>query len=143
MEEKTKKSSKVLLVAGLILVVVIIAGVAAFVGFGARHFAQNGMGMRSKEFQGKMMPGRFFGNAGENNFGFGRLSGQITNINGDNLTIKNSSGNSVSIVIADTTSIYSGQNIAKESDLKVNNSVTVLGRPNKDGVVQATAIIIR
>jgi len=141
--DNSKKKSKTWIIVGAIIILVVLVGVASFAAIGAKHFNKKGeFGIMGQGGCGKegMMAGRGFG---EKRLGFGRLNGQITAISGDNITVKDAAGDEVTVAISDTTSIYNQGKIAKQSDLKVNNSVIVSGRPNSSGIVQATAIFIR
>lgn len=137
--ENKPKNSKTWLVIVLILVAIVLFAGLVFAGFAAKRFAWGGQRGAKHE----MMRGDHFGKDGFGMMGLGRTSGQITSINGNDLVIKTNDSAEVNVAIADTTSIYNQNKIAQQSDLKVNNSVMVFGRPNSSGVVQATAIIIR
>jgi hypothetical protein len=136
------KTSKILIVVGVVIIVIGLLGAATFVFKGAKHFggkSEFGMMGRGEGNVGMLKGGEF----GNERMAFGRLSGDITAISGSSITIKDSAGDEISIAISDTTSIYNQGKIAKAADLKVNNSVLISGRPNSSGIVQATAIYIR
>jgi hypothetical protein len=140
--EKEQKKSKLWIIIGGVIVLLIIILVLGCLAIGFRHIRGKGELKMLRGSRGMaMMSGKDFGAK----MGFmGRgLSGQITAINGDNLTIKSQDGDEVTAVILDTTSIYNQGKVAKQADLKVNNSVIVVGRPNSSGIVQAQAIEIR
>ena len=86
---------------------------------------------------GGMMGGGFRG-------GFGRgISGQITAMNGSNITVE-SGGKAYTIVTSDSTSVRLGNgDIGKLSDLQENYAVTVIGSSNANGQINATLISIQ
>lgn len=69
------------------------------------------------------------------------ISGKITAINGDTLTVSANNKN-YTINIQDTTEIYNGTSIASKSDFKTDQSVTVQGKPNSSGQINANIIEI-
>jgi len=71
-----------------------------------------------------------------------RTLGSITVINGNNLTVHNASADQT-VVISDTTAIYKAGAIAKQSDLKTGDVVSVFGQPGSNGQINATRIIIQ
>lgn len=73
--------------------------------------------------------------------GYG-ISGSITAINGNSLTIKDNNGKEYPVVVQDNTSIRNTDGIAKLTDLKVGNNVSVRGPSNSKGEVLANIIII-
>jgi hypothetical protein len=139
------KSTKILIVIGAVVIGVGILGVAIFGMANLKHAGNNReFGMQSALGGRGGMGGQLEGkNFGGQRMGFGRLSGQVIAIDGSNLTIKDSAGDSITVTISDTTSIYNQGKIAKASDISVNNSVVVVGSPNSSGIVPATAIEIR
>lgn len=142
--EKSKKSKTWLIVLITLVVVVVLGVVAAGAGLAAKRFGKGGAEVKMGYGRGGMREGKMGKkDFGQGMFGFGRLSGQISSINSTNLVVKAADGTEVNVAIADTTSVYNQNKIAKASDLQVNNSVMVLGKPNSSGVVQAEAIIIR
>ncbi|MGA2666741.1 MAG: hypothetical protein ABSE91_01455 [Patescibacteria group bacterium] len=144
MESKNQTSGVLIIIIVIIVVLVIGLGVMSLAFFRASRLKVNReFGMfdtMNYRGSGLMVEGRNFGGG---RIGFGRLSGQVTAISGSNLTVKDAAGDSISVVISDTTSVYNQGKIAKASDIKVNNSVIVLGQPNSSGVVPATAILIQ
>ncbi len=92
----------------------------------------NGMMGQGKNFGGGMM-GR----------GFGRniITGDITKINDNNLTIKINDKEYIAVISTDTT-ITNKNEVAKQADLKVGQQISVLGQTNSQGQIQATNINI-
>lgn len=147
MESKNEKhkTTKVLIA---ILIGLVILGIGVFAGLSAGHFrkAQGNRFMLGNvgDFgwrEGMGMPGRI--KEGKQ-FSLGHQSGEITNISGNNLTIKNSDNKEISVATLDETSIYTNDDsIASISDLKTGVKVNIIGRPNSAGVVQANIIKIQ
>jgi len=71
-----------------------------------------------------------------------RVSGKITAIDGNNVTVKTSSKD-IAVVISDSTSLRQSGEIAKQSDLKVDDTISVIGASNSTGVLNATFITIK
>jgi hypothetical protein len=69
-------------------------------------------------------------------------SGSITDIDGNNLTVKTDS-QEITVVISDSTSIRNSNGIAKKSDLAVGNNISVFGPSDANGQIQAKLIIIK
>lgn len=69
-------------------------------------------------------------------------TGQVTAIDSNNLKVKDSSGTEQTIIVSDTTSYTKSGNIAKQSDLQVNNVITAKGTGNSQGQIVATAVRI-
>jgi len=66
--------------------------------------------------------------------------GSILNVNGNNLTIKDSDNNEKPVVIDAGTSIRKNFTDLKPADLKVNDSIIVIGEPNEQGQILAKFI---
>lgn len=143
--DQSKTSSKphrpIFLIVGLIIIgLVILAGVSV-TAFGLRHFNNLGRGFGAPQ----MMSRNNFGSRGMGGRDILKKSfnGQVTAINGQDITLKTNDNQELAVKVSDTTSYYKGQNIAKAADLQVNNSVVVSGSPDSNGVIQATAIQIK
>lgn len=88
---------------------------------------------------GGMMGGRI----NENNYAVrSGVTGQITVINGNNLTVKDSTGTEKTVVVSDTTSYVKANDIAKQSDLQVNNVISAVGTSNSQSQIVATTVQI-
>lgn len=138
----------------IVLIIVLLAGVGSFMlGRETTLFRgskiNNGI-MRNEDERGMM--GRSYGDGGMMEGrgmmgGYGRentrISGEVTAINGNQITIKDNDSNQYTVNISDTTSYRNNAGIAKASDLKVNNSVLVIGSSNSSGEINATLIEIR
>ncbi len=71
----------------------------------------------------------------------GSLIGDVTKIDGSNITLKVGSKEYVVIISTDTIFTKSTE-IAKQSDLKAGDQISVAGRPNSSGQINAIRIII-
>lgn len=143
--DQQKKKTNVGLVIVLVLIGIVLFGAAGTMAFGFKHFSgfENRGSFKMTAGRGMMGGREGFREFGGEKMLKGRLSGQITTINDNGITLKTSSGDEVQVAILETTSIYNQGKIAKQSDLKVNNSVIVSGRPNSSGLVQAVTIMIQ
>jgi hypothetical protein len=86
---------------------------------------------------GGAMAGR---SMGRGNFRGSDISGQISNINGNTLTVKDADGTDYIVNIANNTSIIINRKIDKTADLKTSAQVAVNGPSNSDGSINATII---
>lgn len=87
---------------------------------------------------GMMLPGRGMGAQLHGHM----LLGAVSAINGSTITVHNSAADTT-VTIQSSTSFYKAGAVAKQTDLKVGDVVSVQGRPDANGVVQATSVIIR
>ncbi len=85
-------------------------------------------------FRGKMMGGRGM-EVGSN------IIGDVTKIDSNNLTVKVGS-TEYTVVVSTSTAFIKADQIAKQSDLKVGDQVTVAGQPDSNGQINANAIRI-
>jgi len=137
---------KIVAMAVALIVFILIVGLAFAAGRASSKVGRGNFSkvsaLRNLEFggRGEMASSRMMG--GKENAGF-RVAGDVTKIDGNNITIKDSSGNEISIVVSQSTSFRKNATVAKQSDLQVGNNITVVGPSDSNGVVQATAIIIR
>lgn len=67
------------------------------------------------------------------------LIGTVTRIDGNNLTV-HTNEKDYTVTIADSTSIYKSDEIAKQSDITANAPVIVRGAPNSSGQIAAKVI---
>lgn len=139
-----RKNHTVLAVLLIALVVVLTGGAAvAAIKFGLKNHQNksNKVSMMRGAYggagRGMMRGSSFRGTRGSG------LSGSITAINGNNITVKDSNNKEYTVVIQDSTSINNSGGIAKLSDLQVGNNVSVRGPSNSSGQVTANTIIIR
>jgi len=129
----------------VILAILVIGAVAMTFGHGFRN---NDRGFRNNVVIEREGTGFGMGRGGMMKSGEGirergNLSGSIKAIDGNNLTVTISSKD-VTVVIADDTSIYNSDgSIASKSDLKVNQSIAIVGRPNSSGQINPNTIIIK
>jgi hypothetical protein len=122
----------------IVLILISLGLIAAVIKLSFRGRSGN-----SRNFNGariEMMNRRGF--AGRGNYQtMGRgISGKISNIDGNNITISYNNQNLV-VVIADNTAIYKSNNIASKTDIKVGDTIRVRGAANSSGQINASAII--
>lgn len=125
------------------IVTLLVLGLAFMLGtMVSGHRAFRGGLVQSERFErpefNQPLGGTMMG--GSHHFGQ-RLLGSISAVGGNNLTVHNSAGDQT-VVISDTTSIYKSGAIAKQTDLKVGDVITVTGQPNSSGQINATQIVI-
>lgn len=73
----------------------------------------------------------------------GGISGSITNISDNTLTVKDADGTEYAVNIATNTSIIISGKVDKLSNLKVNDLATIYGPSNSDGSINAQTVNIR
>jgi hypothetical protein len=123
-----------------ILVVALIALSAFWLGQSSNYRRVN-INRNFGTFEGGgMMSGRYGGGHMFRQEFRNTISGQVTNINGNNLTVKSGDGTTYTVILSTQTSFYNAGQIAKQSDLKVNDNISVLGTPNSNGDINATEI---
>ena len=103
-----------------------------------RGFVRNAPAMMG-QFGGQVRKGMNQGRAALSH----GTSGSITAINGNKITVKDSSGKEFTVNISDTTSIITDTNVAALSDLKVGQNVLVRGSSNSSGEINAVFINIQ
>jgi|GEM_PF-1459772 len=69
-----------------------------------------------------------------------RIVGQISTVNSDNITVKDTDGTAYTVKIADDTSVRINGKIDKASNLKTSGEIVVIGDSNSDGSITATLI---
>ncbi len=131
------------------IVLIIIGAVFVLGGLAtAAKFAYVGHNQNIRTGRFQMMEGRGFersagrGNClGADYFQVG-VSGTITAISGDKITVKTSSKDQV-VNIADDTSIIKDRAIAAKGDLKINDEIAVRGPSNSAGEIVASLIRVQ
>jgi hypothetical protein len=132
----------ILSIAGLIILVFVF-GLGVFVGSERANFSFRWAEEYHRNFGGPQ--GGLFGNFMGSDREFANANGsfgQIIKIDAaaNTLTIKDASNIEKNILVSDkTTIIYQRKNI-KLSDLKLNDSVVVIGEPNNSGQIAAELI---
>jgi hypothetical protein len=128
----------ILSIAGFIILAFVF-GLGVFVGTKKADFSFRWADQYHRNFGGPQ--GGFFGDMmGQDFTAANGVFGQIIKIDGQTLTIKSKDNVEKSILISDkTTIIYQRKNM-KLSELKVNDSVVVIGDPNDQGQIQAELI---
>jgi hypothetical protein len=151
-EQKTKSTSKI-----IIIFVIVVAGFlvilasftsGALVGFRkakfscdwGKNYERNFMGPRPPMghtgFMEPMMR-EFSGRDFRNPHG---LAGSIISISDSNLAIKDRDNKENNASVTDKTIIRRGRDILKIGDLKVNDQIVVIGKPDDEGVINADFI---
>lgn len=144
-----KNENRFLKIVVIVLSVLLIAGI----GFGIKRFAiaKHNLASKRANMADKVMPGKSenFGNARgmqgarKNEFAKkNRISGKVTKIDGNNLTINNNNKDII-VIIADNTSIRNNNQIAAKNDVKVGDEIMVMGQSDSNGQITAKMINIK
>ena len=129
--------------------VIIFAGVFALGRISASHtrLASTGIVRDIQVERGDMMGQGNFEQGGRNKIMSGRRGGreqqlgEVTAINGNTMTVK-INNTDYTVVVTDATSYDKVGNIAKQSDLKVGDTISIRGSSNSQGQIVATVISI-
>lgn len=132
------------MVVGAVVFVLILGGIFALGRMSGRGFHRIGTERNITIERGNFgaMGGRGMMGGGER-IGRAGISGSITKIDGNTLTIKTSSQDVTAVVLSTTSIRKSDGTIGKQSDLAVNNNVTVSGPSDSTGNINANFIVIR
>lgn len=129
----------------IIVAIILVVGAAFAAGrVSSRKFAPNRIGkiqntmMQRRGFGGRQMMGQ----RGGGEFTSVRVSGTVSAINDSNITVKTSSKD-VTVIANDQTSYLKAGEIAKATDLKVNDAIVAVGQSNAAGEIAANLISIR
>ena len=126
------------------ILVVIIAGAAIMFGFAFKfhHLERGNKNFRSRVMVERNDRGPSRGGMMERSYNRAGTTGQVTKIDGNNLTVKDSSGVEHAVVVSDSTSYIKSGKIAAQADLQTSNVITVTGSSNSQGQITATAVQI-
>jgi hypothetical protein len=146
--------TKVIIIVGMLVSFVLVFGLGVAVGFHkasfgqawGEHYRENFMVGRGGEmgFMAAGMGGKTF-----NIFFKGDMSGfpnahgaagKILSINLPEITVQDKDNTEKVIVVKDATVIERGREILKNTDLKVDDFVVVIGAPNEQGQIEAKLI---
>lgn len=128
----------VLGIAGLI-VLVLVFGLGIYVGTEKAEFSFKWADEYHRNFAGPQ--GGFLGNiTGQDLTNGNGVFGQIIKINGETLVIKGKDNVEKNILVNDKTTIVFQRKNIKLSDLKIDESVVVIGDPDNNGQIQAELI---
>ncbi len=131
----------------VIIIIVFVVGMALAIGregarrdtdFGQRFGNKQAFGLNDREFREGMMGSRGMANIDDEI----TVSGQVSVISDGSVTVKTGSKD-VTILVTDQTSYLTADSVAKQSDLKINNSIVATGRSNAAGEITASSISIR
>lgn len=124
--------NKLLIVLAAIVVLVFVFSLGIFVGHEKARFSQR---------WGENYYGNIMGRRGMMNFdrpGFNAHSGlgQIIKIDGNSLIIKDQANLEKTILVTDKTAIIRDNQNITITDLKVDDKIVVIGRPNNQGQIE-------
>ena len=129
--------NKLLIVLVAMVVLIFIFTLGIFVGHEKARFSQAWGENYYRNIMGPGRPGRF-GMMDFDRRGFNARSGlgQIIKIDGSSLIIKDQANIEKTILITGKTAIIKDKQNIKLSDLKVDDKVVVIGRPNDQGQIE-------
>ncbi len=148
MEEKPKAQKTTLHILKLVIVAIMcfavlafVFGVGIFVGQQRAAFSFRWAENYHRNFGG---PSRgIFGNFPDRDFTAGHgIFGQVLSIDGNNLIVKGQDGLEKTVVALPTTIVVNSAGAAKLPDIKINDTIVVIGAPDSQGRVQAKLIRI-
>jgi hypothetical protein len=123
------------------LILAFVFGVGVFVGAKRADFSFRWAEEYHRNFAGP--EGGFFGNIMDTKNGFidaNGCIGQIININGQKLTIKGKDNVEKIVLVSDKTTIIFQRKDLKLSELKADDNIIIMGRPNDQGQIEADFI---
>lgn len=138
---QSKKFKKILLAIGALIVLLIVFGVGMAFGFRKANFSYRWAENYHRNFGGPR-EGLFKDFSGRDFINAHGISGSIIKIDGNTLIIKGQDNVEKTIVVSNQTVIRKQQETIKVSDLKVDDSVVIIGSPNNSGQTEAKLIRI-
>lgn len=123
-----------------VVAIALIGGVVFLVVYHKQPANNSVLGSNSQNsnFGGPNGQGRGRGNFPQLPAGAKRIFGQITSVNGENITVQGRNGNTLNIKLNDSTK-YSG---GSKTDLAVNTRIAGYGSANSDGSITAEQLMI-
>ena len=136
---KANHFNKSLIILAAILVLLFVFAAGVLVGHEKNRFSRD---WGENYYRNIMGPGRrgMMGLGGQPNFNGHSGLGQIMKIEGDILVIKDQANIEKTILVTDKTSIIRNNQNIKITDLKVDDTIVVIGRPNNQGQIEPTLI---
>lgn len=153
-ENHKKRWSKLLMIILVIIsILIIIGGLASILAFKQlglrkRNFARNFTNTNKmnnynmSSMLGNHMNISYHSNLTSGNYNDVFISGDVTAISGNTVTIKGARQDYL-VSVNDSTSYRKSGDVAKQSDLSVNENVLAVGTSNSQGVITAQYIDIR
>ncbi len=138
---KANHFNKLLIVLAAVLVLVFVFAAGILVGHEKERFSRNWGENYYRNIMGPGRPGGF-GMMDFDRRGFNARSGlgQIIKIDGNSLIIKDQANIEKTILITDKTAIIRDSQNIKIADLKVDDKIVVIGRPNNQGQIEPKLI---
>ena len=135
---KPEHFNKVLITLAATVVLVFVFTLGVFVGHEKYRFSR----AWGENYYGNIMGRRGMMNFDRPEFNAHSGLGQIIKIDGNSLTIKDQANIEKTILITDNTAIIRNNQNVKITDLKVDDKIVVIGRPNNQGQIEASLIRI-
>lgn len=147
----TSKSYKwILWVIAEVLLLVVVFALGMHVGLHKAKYSYQWGANYERNFiggpHGQMMPGMpagsmgFFGERGGDFRNAHGLSGSIVSIADNKIVVKDQDNKENTVAVSDNTIIKSGRDDIKIGDLKTDEKIVVMGKPDSSGVINADLI---
>lgn len=136
---KADHFNKSLIILAAILVLVFVFGAGILVGHEKERFGRDWGENYYRNIMGSGRRG-MMGDWGGPNFNGHSGLGQIIKIEGNNIVVKSQANVEKTIAVTGQTQIIKDFQNIKIADLKVDDQVVVIGRPNNQGQVEAKLI---
>jgi len=135
---KSGHLNKLLIILAAIVVLVFVFSLGVFVGHEKARFSQRWGENYYRNIMGPGGPGMM--DFGRPNFNPHGGLGQIIKIDGSNLIIKDQANVEKIILVTDKTVIIKNDQNIKITDLKVDDKIVAIGRPNDQGQIEPRLI---
>ncbi len=135
---KSNHFNKLLIIIAAVLVLTFVFAAGVFVGQAKERFSNRW----EKNYYGNIMGPDRRGMMDFDRRGFNGHSGlgQIIKIEGGSLVVKDRGNVEKTILVGEQTSLIKGFESLKMSDLKIDDRIIVIGRPNDQGQIEAKLI---
>ena len=147
--DNNKNSNKLGLMIATYVIIFVVGGVCGYFLNGAlktsSSVSNNGMNQFNQSGSGNSgFSGRFGGGSADGGFSRGgRVSGEVTAVNGNTITVKNSfSGQSETVTVGDSTT-YKQTDDSSLSKVTVGSTINASGTANSDGSVSASTVTVQ
>lgn len=138
---KNTKTKKIIKILGFVVIALLIFQAGMFVGFKKASFSFKTGEQYFRQMSGKPND-RFMGiNRGDFGNSHGAI-GKVVSIELPSIVISDKDGIEKTILISTSTSIKEAKNTIKDTDLQIDEFVTVIGDPNSNAEIEAKLIRI-
>jgi hypothetical protein len=127
-------------IVGVIIIVIIVAGLSFFGGMKYGQSKSNITSLASR--QGNSNPNGFLGGRNGQGMRGGIIVGEVISVDSKSITVKLHDGGSKIVFYSPTTSVEKTVD-GTTTDVVIGKQVTIMGTANSDGSVNATSIQLR